>query len=138
MVSKFEGNSTFFLSLSFLILKKKLYVETSSSDEESNLQAFDDRMLKKHKNSSSDRTCNGNVASDQEYRLDYQSMSSMGQMMGSSSQDSEPSDNEDSQPSIHKTYIKSKPVYDPVIDQKAKAMMVVFILISCTKCILIF
>ena len=43
----------------------------------------------------------------------------------SSSQDSETSDEEEvSEPSIHKAYIKPKPTSAPIMDQKAKAMMV--------------
>lgn len=42
----------------------------------------------------------------------------------SSSQDSETSDEEEvSEPSIHKAYIKPKPTSAPIMDQKAKAMM---------------
>ena len=47
----------------------------------------------------------------------------------SSSQDSETSDNESvDEPSIHKAYIKPKPTSSPVMDVKAKAMMVSILL----------
>lgn len=42
----------------------------------------------------------------------------------SSSQDTETSDEDESEPSIHKSYIKPKPTSAPIMDQKAKAMMV--------------
>jgi hypothetical protein len=42
----------------------------------------------------------------------------------SSSQDSDSSDEDDVRPSIHQNFIKPKPAAQPIIDQKAKNMMV--------------
>ena len=42
----------------------------------------------------------------------------------SSSQESDSSDEDDVRPSIHKSFIKPKPAAQPIIDQKAKNMMV--------------